>query len=239
MSSKPAPSPAPEGEPPTSTGGLFRRLRPEQLQSPVPSDIACSRSIPPQHIAEVLLPRSPPCPPFAFLRAPAASVKAAADPVCGRLQIARQMGIHEDELGLHGSVKAKVQLSVLERLQDQPDGYYVVVAGVTPTPLGEGKSTTTVGLSQDLGAVLQKKVFTCVRQPSMGPTFGIKGGAAGGGYAQVIPMEEFNLHLTGDIHAISIANNLLAAAIDTRMFHEGCQSDAALYRRLTEMQDGR
>ena len=149
------------------------------------------------------------------------------------------MGINEDELDLHGSVKAKVQLSVLQRLQDQPDGYYVVVAGVTPTPLGEGKSTTTVGVSQALGAVLQKKVFTCVRQPSMGPTFGIKGGAAGGGYAQVIPMEEFNLHLTGDIHAISISNNLLAAAIDTRMYHEGCQSDAALYRRLTEMQDGR
>ena len=148
------------------------------------------------------------------------------------------MGINSDELDMYGSVKAKVHLSVLDRLKDQPDGYYVVVAGVTPTPLGEGKSTTTVGVSQALGAVLKKKVFTCVRQPSMGPTFGIKGGAAGGGYAQVIPMEEFNLHLTGDIHAISIANNLLAAAIDTRMYHEGCQSDAALFRRLTEMQDG-
>eukprot|EP01043_Picozoa_sp_COSAG02_P064627 COSAG02_NODE_9506_length_2194_cov_3.608592_2_plen_147_part_00 len=103
------------------------------------------------------------------------------------------MGILDDELELHGSVKAKVKLSVLDRLKDQPDGNYVLIAGVTPTPLGEGKSTTTVGLSQALGAHLNKKVFTNVRQPSMGPTFGIKGGAAGGGYAQVIPMEEFNM----------------------------------------------
>lgn len=186
------------------------------------------------------------------------------------LQVARAVGIQEDELELHGTVKAKVKLSVLERLKDAPDGNYVLVAGVTPTPLGEGKSTTTVGLSQALGAHLNKKVFTNVRQPSMGPTFGIKGGAAGGGYAQVIPMEEFNMvraaarshhrplpllrsphlfhprfvmfcapqHLTGDIHAIAIANNLLASAIDTRMFHEGCQADAPLFRRLTEMKDG-
>ena len=103
------------------------------------------------------------------------------------------MGIQEDELELHGSVEAKVKLSVLKRLKDKPDGNYVLVAGVTPTPLGEGKSTTTVGLSQALGAHLNKKVFTNVRQPSMGPTFGVKGGAAGGGYAQVIPMEEFNM----------------------------------------------
>ncbi len=89
-----------------------------------------------------------------------------------------------------------------------------------PLRLGEGKTTTTVGLSQAMGAHLGKNVFTCVRQPSQGPTFGIKGGAAGGGYSQIIPMEEFNLHLTGDIHAITAANNLLAAAIDARMFHE-------------------
>jgi methylenetetrahydrofolate dehydrogenase (NADP+)/methenyltetrahydrofolate cyclohydrolase/formyltetrahydrofolate synthetase len=90
------------------------------------------------------------------------------------------------------------------------------VTAITPTPLGEGKTTTTVGLSQALGAFLGKKVFTCIRQPSQGPTFGIKGGAAGGGYSQIIPMEDFNLHLTGDIHAITAANNLLAAAIDAR-----------------------
>jgi len=113
-----------------------------------------------------------------------------------------------------------------------PNGKYVVVTAITPTPLGEGKTTTTVGLSQALGAHLGKKVFTCVRQPSQGPTFGIKGGAAGGGYSQIIPMEEFNLHLTGDIHAITAANNLLAAAIDTRVMHEAQQTDQALFERL-------
>lgn len=110
--------------------------------------------------------------------------------------------------------------------------HYVCVAGITPTPLGEGKSTTTIGLCQAMGAHCGLPVMTCVRQPSQGPTFGIKGGAAGGGYSQVIPMEEFNLHLTGDIHAITAANNLLAAAIDARMFHERTQSDAALFNRL-------
>lgn len=104
--------------------------------------------------------------------------------------------------------------------------------GITPTPLGEGKSTTTIGLVQALCAHLNRNTFAVVRQPSQGPTFGIKGGAAGGGYSQVIPMEEFNLHLTGDIHAITAANNLLAAAIDARMFHEATQSDDALFNRL-------
>ena len=116
--------------------------------------------------------------------------------------------------------------------KNSPNGKYIVVTAITPTPLGEGKTTTTVGLSQALGAHLSKKVFTCIRQPSQGPTFGIKGGAAGGGYSQIIPMEEFNLHLTGDIHAITAANNLLAAAIDTRMFHESSQTDEALFDRL-------
>jgi formyltetrahydrofolate synthetase len=100
-----------------------------------------------------------------------------------------------------------------------------VVTAITPTPLGEGKTTMTVGLSQALGAHLGKSVFTCIRQPSMGPTFGIKGGAAGGGYSQVIPMEDFNLHLTGDIHAVTAANNLLAAAIDTRVLYEDTHPD--------------
>ena len=106
------------------------------------------------------------------------------------------------------------------------------MTGINPTPLGEGKSTTTIGLAQALGAHLGKPTFACIRQPSQGPTFGIKGGAAGGGYAQVVPMEEFNLHLTGDIHAVTASNNLLAAAIDTRLFHEAQQSDEALFRRL-------
>ncbi|MCJ7537110.1 MAG: formate--tetrahydrofolate ligase [Anaerolineales bacterium] len=147
-------------------------------------------------------------------------------------QVAEELGLLPEELELYGEYKAKVKLSVLDRLKDMPDGKYIDVTAITPTPLGEGKTTTTVGLSQALGAHLGQRVITCIRQPSQGPTFGIKGGAAGGGYSQVIPMEEFNLHLTGDIHAISAANNLLAAAIDTRMFHESNQSDKALFNRL-------
>jgi formyltetrahydrofolate synthetase len=147
-------------------------------------------------------------------------------------QIASEAGILPDELEMYGKTKAKVHLSIRDRLKNVPNGKYVVITAITPTPLGEGKTTTTVGLSQAIGAHLGKKVFTCIRQPSQGPTFGIKGGAAGGGYSQIIPMEEFNLHLTGDIHAITAANNLLAAAIDTRMFHESSQSDEALYDRL-------
>lgn len=127
----------------------------------------------------------------------------------------------------------KVLLSVLDRVpQEEEQGGYVVVTGISPTPLGEGKSTTTIGLCQALGAHLDKKVFCCIRQPSQGPTFGVKGGAAGGGYSQVVPMELFNLHQTGDIHAITAANNLLAAAIDSRMLHEDGQTDEQLFDRL-------
>jgi methylenetetrahydrofolate dehydrogenase (NADP+) / methenyltetrahydrofolate cyclohydrolase / formyltetrahydrofolate synthetase len=147
-------------------------------------------------------------------------------------QIAEEVGLLPEELEFHGIYEAKVKLEVLERLKDVPDGIYVDVTAITPTPLGEGKSTTMVGLSQALGAHLGKRVFTCIRQPSQGPTFGIKGGAAGGGYSQVVPMEDFNLHLTGDIHAITAANNLLAAAIDARMFHESTMSDEGLFNRL-------
>ena len=147
-------------------------------------------------------------------------------------RIAGEIGVLPEELELYGKNKAKVHLSIRERLKDVPNGRYVVVTAITPTPLGEGKTTTTVGLSQALGAHLGKRVFTCVRQPSQGPTFGIKGGAAGGGYSQIIPMEEFNLHLTGDIHAITAANNLLAAALDTRMFHESNSTDEQLFDRL-------
>ncbi|MFQ5943237.1 MAG: formate--tetrahydrofolate ligase [Anaerolineales bacterium] len=146
--------------------------------------------------------------------------------------LGEELGLEPQELELHGGYKAKVSLDVLDRLESEPDGKYVLVTAITPTPLGEGKTTTTVGMCQALGAHLNQRVFTCIRQPSQGPTFGIKGGAAGGGYSQVIPMEEFNLHLTGDIHAITAANNLLAAAIDTRRYHESRQSDEALTRRL-------
>uniref|UniRef100_A0A8C2ZQP3 Methylenetetrahydrofolate dehydrogenase (NADP+ dependent) 1b n=1 Tax=Cyclopterus lumpus TaxID=8103 RepID=A0A8C2ZQP3_CYCLU len=152
--------------------------------------------------------------------------------------LAREVGLLSDEVELFGKTKAKVQLKIIKRLQAQPDGKYVVVTGITPTPLGEGKSTTTIGLVQALGAHMKLNVFACVRQPSQGPTFGIKGGAAGGGYSQVIPMEEFNLHLTGDIHAITAANNLVAAAVDARIFHESTQSDKALYNRLVPLSGG-
>ena len=143
------------------------------------------------------------------------------------LEIAAKLGLTQDDLDLYGSYKAKIHLSVLDAHRDRPLGKYIDVTAITPTPLGEGKTTTTVGLTQALGR-LGHNAITCIRQPSMGPTFGIKGGAAGGGYSQVIPMEEFNLHLTGDIHAISIAHNLIAAAIDARCFHESRQTDEEL-----------
>ncbi|KAK9447887.1 formate--tetrahydrofolate ligase-domain-containing protein [Limtongia smithiae] len=152
--------------------------------------------------------------------------------------LAKEIGITESELENYGAHKAKVELTLLERLAHRKNGKYVLVTGITPTPLGEGKSTTTVGLVQALGAHLGKIAFANVRQPSMGPTFGIKGGAAGGGYSQVIPMDEFNMHLTGDIHAISAATNLLAAAIDTRMFHESSQKNGPLYKRLVPSKRG-
>jgi len=146
--------------------------------------------------------------------------------------VARELGLREDELEHYGPTKAKVRLEVLERLGQRPNGRYIDVTAITPTPLGEGKTTTTVGLSQALGAHLGQRVLTCIRQPSQGPTFGIKGGAAGGGYSQVIPMEDFNLHLTGDIHAITAAHNLCAAAIDARILHEGGATDEQLFERI-------
>ncbi|WP_420627928.1 formate--tetrahydrofolate ligase [Candidatus Leptofilum sp.] len=151
-------------------------------------------------------------------------------------QIAEEVGLLPEELVPYGVDKAKVKLSVRERLADRPNGKYIDVTAITPTPLGEGKTTTTVGLSQALGAHLDQKVVTCIRQPSQGPTFGIKGGAAGGGYSQIIPMEDFNLHLTGDIHAITAANNLLAAAIDVRMHHESYQDNMRLFNALCPKQ---
>jgi methylenetetrahydrofolate dehydrogenase (NADP+)/methenyltetrahydrofolate cyclohydrolase/formyltetrahydrofolate synthetase len=148
------------------------------------------------------------------------------------LQVAQELGIRENELELYGPYKAKIKLEILDRLKNRPNGIYVDVTAITPTPLGEGKTTTTVGLSQALGAHLGKKVVTAIRQPSQGPTFGIKGGAAGGGYSQIIPMEDFNLHLTGDIHAITAAHNLVAASLDARVMHEKQQDDEKLFNAL-------
>lgn len=154
-------------------------------------------------------------------------------------QIAGEVGIATGELEPYGAYKAKVDLNLLKRLDHRRNGKYVVVTGITPTPLGEGKSTTTMGLAQALGAHVGRLTFANVRQPSQGPTFGIKGGAAGGGYSQVIPMDEFNMHMTGDIHAITAANNLLAAAIETRIFHENTQKNGPLYKRLVPAKNGK
>ena len=129
-------------------------------------------------------------------------------------ELAEKHGIRRDELELYGDYKAKVKLEILDRLKDKPNGKYIDITAITPTPLGEGKTVSTIGLSLGLNHI-GKSIITCIRQPSMGPVFGIKGGAAGGGYSQVVPMEDFNLHLTGDIHAVSVAHNLLAAAVDT------------------------
>ncbi len=142
-------------------------------------------------------------------------------------EVAERIGLEPGDLIPFGHTKAKVNLDVLKRIGARPRGKYIDVTAVTPTPLGEGKTTTSVGLVQGLGK-LGKTAIACIRQPSMGPTFGIKGGAAGGGYSQVIPMDEFNLHLTGDIHAITAAHNLVAAAIDARWFHESRMSDVQL-----------
>ncbi len=134
-------------------------------------------------------------------------------------RIAEKLGLDPDsELEHYGRYMAKIKLSVLDRLRDQPNGKYIDVTAMTPTPLGEGKSTTTVGLGQALNHI-GKRATVAVRQPSQGPTFGIKGGAAGGGYSQIVPMENFNLHLTGDIHAIGAAHNLIAAMIDAHIYH--------------------
>jgi formyltetrahydrofolate synthetase len=131
-------------------------------------------------------------------------------------EIAGSIGLDEKYLELYGNYKAKVSLDVLEDFKDRPNGKYIDVTAITPTPLGEGKTVNTIGLSMALNKI-GKKTITCIRQPSLGPVFGIKGGAAGGGYSQVLPMEDFNLHLTGDIHAVSIAHNLLAAFLDTHI----------------------
>ena len=147
------------------------------------------------------------------------------------IEYAKELGLSEDDLDLYGKYKAKVHLDVLDKFKDRPQGKYIDVTAITPTPLGEGKTVTTIGLSQGLHYI-GKKVMTCIRQPSQGPTFGIKGGAAGGGYSQVVSMEDFNLHLTGDIHAVGAAHNLLAAAIDNRLAKEARWSTDYLAKAL-------
>lgn len=148
-------------------------------------------------------------------------------------EIASILNIQKDELILYGQRKAKIDYSkVLKRLENQENGYYVLVTGMTPTSLGEGKTTTTVGLAQALGAYCNRPSVASIREPSTGPCFGIKGGGAGGGYSQVVPMDDLNLHLTGDIHAVSSANNLLAAAIDSRWLHESISTDEQLFTRM-------
>jgi formate--tetrahydrofolate ligase len=132
--------------------------------------------------------------------------------------VAARLGIPEDSLEPYGRFKAKVSLDYIRRLEDRPDGKLVLVTAISPTPAGEGKTTMTVGLGDALN-ILGRKAVVCLREPALGPVFGMKGGAAGGGYAQVVPMEDINLHFTGDFSAIALANNLLAALVDNHIHH--------------------
>ncbi len=155
------------------------------------------------------------------------------------VEIAQKLGIEEDELELYGKYKAKVSPEVWERVKDNPDGKLILVTAITPTPAGEGKTTTTVGLAQGL-AKIGKKASLAIREPSLGPSFGIKGGAAGGGYSQVIPMEDINLHFTGDLHAITSAHNLISAMIDNSL-QQGNElnldSRRIVWRRVVDLND--
>jgi formate--tetrahydrofolate ligase len=156
------------------------------------------------------------------------------------IDVARDLGIADDELELYGPTKAKVTLAAIDRLEaERPRGKYDLVTAITPTPLGEGKSTTSVGLAEGLNHI-GKKAAVCIRQPSLGPVFGIKGGAAGGGYSQVIPMEDFNLHLTGDVHAIGAAHNLAGAFLDNSLHHKnplGIDIHGILWPRVLDISD--
>jgi formate--tetrahydrofolate ligase len=156
------------------------------------------------------------------------------------MDVARDLGLHDEEIEPYGHTKAKVTVAGIERVEAaNPRGKYVVVTAISPTPLGEGKSTTTVGLAQGLNRI-GRKAAVCIRQPSLGPVFGIKGGAAGGGYSQVIPMEDFNLHLTGDVHAIGAAHNLAAAFLDNHLHHGnalGIDPFGVLWPRVLDISD--
>src|SRR3954466_5448612 len=153
--------------------------------------------------------------------------------------VAAEAGIEPDELETFGRYKAKVGLSILDRLADVPDAKLVNVTAITPTPPGEGKTTTSVSLAQGFGAIGRRAVLA-LREPSLGPVFGVKGGAAGGGYAQVVPMEDINLHFTGDFGAIQLANNLLAALIDNHISHGnelGIDVRRIQWKRVLDMND--
>ena len=155
------------------------------------------------------------------------------------VEIAEKLGIDQEKLELYGNYKAKISLDVMNSLADKPDGKLILVTAINPTAAGEGKTTTNVGLSMALNK-LGKKTVTTLREPSLGPCFGVKGGAAGGGYAQVVPMDDINLHFTGDIHAITTANNLLAALIDNHL-HQGnllnLDPKRITWRRALDMND--
>ena len=153
--------------------------------------------------------------------------------------IAKKLGLKVKDLYLYGDYKAKVSLSVLERLKKRKNGKYIDVTAITPTPLGEGKTVTTIGLAMSLNRI-GKKTTVCIRQPSLGPVFGIKGGAAGGGYSQVVPMEDFNLHLTGDVHAVGLAHNLCAAFLDNSVLKGNplnIDPSSIMWRRVVDVSD--
>ncbi|HXG26843.1 MAG TPA: formate--tetrahydrofolate ligase, partial [Candidatus Binatia bacterium] len=154
-------------------------------------------------------------------------------------ELAEEIGLEPDEVELHGRYKAKVDLAVLERLAGVPQGKLICTTAITPTKAGEGKTTTSVSLTQGLGKIGKRPVL-CLREASLGPVFGIKGGAAGGGYAQVVPMEDLNLHFTGDIHAVGAANNLLAAMLEAHLLHGNALRIDPLtvsWRRCLDMND--
>src|SRR5881409_1814493 len=150
-----------------------------------------------------------------------------------------KLGIEAENLDPYGHYKAKVSMDYIKSLQSKPNGKLILVSAISPTPAGEGKTTTTVGLTDALNHI-GKKAMLCLREPSLGPCFGVKGGAAGGGYAQVVPMEDINLHFTGDIHAIGTANNLLAAMIDNHIYWGnslGIDTRRIAWRRVMDMND--
>ncbi|MFR1809271.1 MAG: formate--tetrahydrofolate ligase, partial [Pygmaiobacter massiliensis] len=154
-------------------------------------------------------------------------------------EIAAKLGLQEEEYAPYGRYKAKIDHRLVARMAGQPDGKLILVTAISPTPAGEGKTTTSVGLADALTA-LGKKTMLCLREPSLGPVFGVKGGAAGGGYAQVVPMEDINLHFTGDLHAIGAANNLLAALVDNHIYQGnalGIDPRRVTWKRCIDMND--